>query len=102
MSVPRPGDQVPPDQPHAGFALLLSLSMAQFMVVLDFTIVNVTLPSIQRELHVATMTLQWVVSAYARCTGAPCPWPASRRTSSGNVLLGAELADGQQRVLRQR
>jgi hypothetical protein len=33
-----------------GFALLFTLSMAQFMVVLDFTIVNVALPSIQHGL----------------------------------------------------
>ena len=41
MSEPRPDDQ---SGPRAGFALLLSLSMAQFMVVLDFTIVNVAQP----------------------------------------------------------
>jgi hypothetical protein len=43
----RPGDQpgkAPAGAPGAGFALLLTLSMAQFMVVLDFTIVNVALP----------------------------------------------------------
>jgi MFS family permease len=66
--------------PRAGFALLLSLSMAQFMVVLDFTIVNVALPSIQRELHVAPTTLQWLVSAYAVAFG-------------GFLLLGGRLAD---------
>src|SRR5271169_965811 len=41
-------------QAQPGFALLFTLSMAQFMVVLDFTIVNVALPSIQHGLHVAT------------------------------------------------
>jgi len=89
MSVPRPGDQVSPDQPHAGFALLLSLSMAQFMVVLDFTIVNVALPSIQRELGVAATTLQWLVSAYAVAFG-------------GFLLLGGRLADvfGRARMYR--
>ena len=39
--------------------------MAQFMVVLDFSIVNVALPSIGTGLHVSTSTLQWLVSAYA-------------------------------------
>jgi EmrB/QacA subfamily drug resistance transporter len=91
MSVPHPGQQDPASQPAAagapanapgaGFALLLSLSMAQFMVVLDFTIVNVALPSIQRDLHVATTTLQWVVSGYAVAFG-------------GLLLLGGRLADG--------
>jgi EmrB/QacA subfamily drug resistance transporter len=54
--------------------------MAQFMVVLDFTIVNVALPSIQLGLHVATPTLQWLVSAYAVTFG-------------GFLLLGGRLAD---------
>ena len=45
--------------------MLLSLAMAQFMVVPDFSIVNVALPTIQRDLHVADTTLQWMISAYA-------------------------------------
>ncbi len=78
-----------PAAPRAGFALLFSLSMAQFMVVLDFTIVNVALPSIQDGLHVATTTLQWLVSAYAVAFG-------------GFLLLGGRLADvyGQARLYR--
>ena len=63
--------------------------MAQFMVVLDFTIVNVALPSIQDGLHVATTTLQWLVSAYAIAFG-------------GFLLLGGRLADvyGRARLYR--
>jgi EmrB/QacA subfamily drug resistance transporter len=81
--------EAPADTPNAGFALLFSLSMAQFMVVLDFTIVNVALPSIQRDLHVATTTLQWLVSAYAVAFG-------------GFLLLGGRLADvyGRARLYR--
>jgi len=56
--------------------LLLTLSMAQFMVVLDFTIVNVALPSIQSGLHVATTTLQWLISGYAVAFGGSCCWAA--------------------------
>jgi len=41
----------------AGTPLLIVLAMAQFMVVLDFTIVNVALPSIQTGLHIGTSTL---------------------------------------------
>ena len=59
--------------------------MAQFMVVLDFTIVNVALPSIQDGLHVATTTLQWLVSGYAVAFG-------------GFLLLGGRLADAYGRV----
>ena len=81
--------EAPADPPRPGFALLFSLSMAQFMVVLDFTIVNVALPSIQRDLHVATTTLQWLVSAYAIAFG-------------GFLLLGGRLADvhGRARLYR--
>jgi len=72
-----------------GNALLATLAMAQFMVVLDFTIVNVALPSIQHELHIATTTLQWLVSAYAVSFG-------------GFLLLGGRLADlfGRARLYR--
>src|SRR6201993_5605570 len=72
--------EAPRDPPRPGFALLFSLSMAQFMVVLDFTIVNVALPSTQRDLHVPTTTLQWVISGYAVAFG-------------GFLLLGGRLAD---------
>ncbi|MBV9794511.1 MAG: MFS transporter [Actinobacteria bacterium] len=85
----RSDDGPPGDAPRAGTALLLSLAMAQFMVVLDFTIVNVALPSIERDLHVATSTVQWLVSAYAVAFG-------------GVLLLGGRLADsyGRARMYR--
>jgi len=79
VNYPRPGN-APAGMPGAGFALLLVLAMAQFMVVLDFTIVNVALPSIQDGLHVATTTLQWLLSGYAVAFG-------------GFLLLGGRLAD---------
>jgi EmrB/QacA subfamily drug resistance transporter len=97
MSDPRPanvggtdaGTQGSAGGPRAALPLLLSLAMAQFMVVLDFTIVNVALPSIQHDLHVATTTLQWLVSAYAVAFG-------------GFLLLGGRLADfyGRARMYR--
>ena len=46
-------DGAAPGAPSGGTALLATLAMAQFMVVLDFTIVNVALPSIQHGLQVA-------------------------------------------------
>ena len=76
---PHPGS-VPAGAPPAGFALLLVLAMAQFMVVLDFTIVNVALPSIENGLHVSTTMVQWLVSGYAIAFG-------------GFLLLGGRLAD---------
>ena len=81
----------PPGTPGrvAGTPLLIVLAMAQFMVVLDFTIVNVALPSIQTGLHIGTSTLQWLVSGYAVAFG-------------GFLLLGGRLADlfGQARMFR--
>jgi len=56
-------------QPHEGldpkrWAALAVLAVAQFMVVLDASIVNVALPSIQRALGFSESGLQWVVNAY--------------------------------------
>src|SRR5690242_18392547 len=62
-----------------GLALTL-LCIAQFMAVLDFSIVNVALPSIQNDLGFSTQNLQWVVSAYSLTLG-------------GFLLLGGRLAD---------
>jgi EmrB/QacA subfamily drug resistance transporter len=64
---------------HAPLALPLIL-VAAFMVVLDFSIVNVALPSIERELGIAASTVQWVVTAYAIAFG-------------GLLILGGRAAD---------
>jgi len=45
------------------------VGIAQFMVILDATIVNVALPSIQRGLHFSPETLQWIVNAYTLAFG---------------------------------
>src|SRR5512133_3467961 len=69
--------------------LILALACAaQFMVVLDVAIVNVALPSIQRDLGVGQSTLQWVVIAYGLMLG-------------GFLLFGGRLADllGRRRIL---
>jgi EmrB/QacA subfamily drug resistance transporter len=60
---------------------------AQFMVVLDISIVNVALATIKTDLHFSEAALQWVVSAYAITFG-------------GFLLLGGRLADilGRRRV----
>jgi EmrB/QacA subfamily drug resistance transporter len=54
--------------------------LAQFMVVLDATIVNVALPSIQRGLHFSSSSLPWVINAYTLVFG-------------GFLLLGGRAAD---------
>ncbi len=68
------------------FALAL-LCAVQFMVILDVSIVNVALPSIQEDLGFSQDNLQWVLSAYALVFG-------------GFLLLGGRLADilGRRRV----
>jgi MFS family permease len=48
---------------------LLVIATAQLMVVLDDTIANIALPSIQREMSVPTLTLPWVINAYILAFG---------------------------------
>ncbi len=60
--------------------VLVIACLAQFMVVLDNTIVNVALPSVQRGLHFSPANLQWVVNAYTLIFG-------------GFLLLGGRAAD---------
>src|SRR5258707_13741125 len=50
--------------------ILATLGIAQLMVVLDATIVNIALPSAQRSLGFSTVDRQWVVTAYALAFGS--------------------------------
>src|SRR5690349_17088193 len=52
------------------WAVLALLGVAQLMVVLDSTIVNIALPSAQRELGFSTESRQWVITAYALAFGS--------------------------------
>lgn len=71
----------------AGAGALALLCTAQLLVVLDLSIVNVALPSIQRDLGASTESLQWVVSGYALTFG-------------GFLMVGGRAADllGRRRV----
>ncbi len=64
------------------------LAVAFFMTSIDLTIVNVSLPTIARDLHFSDTSLQWVATAYALTFG-------------GFLLLGGRAADllGRRRVL---
>ncbi|WP_145805865.1 MFS transporter [Kribbella amoyensis] len=62
------------------WATLAVLALAQFIVVLDVTIVNVALPHIQADLNFSAESLQWVISAYTLLFG-------------GFLLLGGRMAD---------
>jgi MFS family permease len=52
---------------------LVAMCIAQGMILLDVTIVNIALPSIQRELHESSSELEWVISAYALSLAALIP-----------------------------
>src|SRR3954451_269435 len=53
-----------PSGPRSRRAMVALLCTAQFIVVLDATIVAIALPAMQRSLHMATADLQWVMTAY--------------------------------------
>src|SRR2546427_1740491 len=61
-------------------AVLAVVAVAQFMVVLDATVVNVALPSIQRDVGFSEQNLSWVLNAYTLLFG-------------GFLLLGGRAAD---------
>src|SRR4051812_3033393 len=60
--------------------ILVLLALAQFMVVLDVSIVNVALPAIQHAFNMTQANLQWIVTAYTLTFG-------------GFLLLGGRAAD---------
>src|SRR4051794_38296482 len=68
--------------------MLAVLGLAQLMVILDATIVNIALPSAQQDLGFSDADRQWVVTAYSLAFG-------------GLLLLGGRLADmfGRRRML---
>src|SRR3954452_2427639 len=66
--------------PERKWLALALLAAAQFVVVLDASIVNVALPSIGRDLHFSQDNLSWVINAYTLPFG-------------GFLLLGGRMAD---------
>ena len=46
------------------------IGLAQLMVILDLTVMNIALPSAQRTLHFTTVERQWVVTAYTTAFGS--------------------------------
>jgi EmrB/QacA subfamily drug resistance transporter len=64
-------------RPGAALGLILTVA---FMVVLDFSIVNVALAAIERELHAGANSVQWVITAYAITFG-------------GLLVLGGRMGD---------
>ena len=58
------------------------ICLAQFMVVLDSTIVNVALPSIQKDLNLSEASLQWIVTAYTLASAGSRSWAVAPATFS--------------------
>src|SRR2546422_9486669 len=84
---PYPAVVSPAEAPNAsslssrrGVAILLLLSLVQFMDILDASILNIALPSIKRDLGFSQQSLQWVVNGYILTYG-------------GFLLLGGRMAD---------
>src|SRR4051794_32827067 len=86
MNPGLPG-RVPSEPMERKWWTLLTSCTAIFMLLLDVTIVNVALPSIERGLHATFTDLQWVIDAYAL-------------TLAGVLLAAGSLADkmGRRRV----
>jgi EmrB/QacA subfamily drug resistance transporter len=84
---PYPVTVIPDEAPEAlglssrrGVAILLLLSVVQFMDILDASILNIALPSIKSDLGFSQQSLQWVVNGYILTYG-------------GFLLLGGRMAD---------
>lgn len=75
---PSTGGEVPVVQRR--WWILFIIAIAQLMIVLDATVMNIALPSAQRSLHFSVVDRQWVVTAYALAFGSL-------------LLLGGKLAD---------
>ena len=91
MSASRKGTstviELEPGRGVPAWVVLGIVCIGQFMVVLDASIVNVALPSIQRDLHFSSTNLQWIINAYTL-------------TFAGFLLLGGRAADlfGRRRI----
>src|SRR5690349_18658604 len=69
-----------PDGPRRPWTVRGLMLMAQIMVILDVSVVNVALPSIGADLRFSSADYQWLISAYVLLSG-------------GLLLLGGRLAD---------
>jgi MFS family permease len=83
MSTPRIADGDPNEDAgfgRRGVLALVLLACGQLILSVDYSVVYVALPSIERALHFSEQSVQWVVSAYALTFG-------------GFLLLGGRAAD---------
>src|SRR5271170_3364108 len=84
------GAEIPVEAPNYDrrWWILAVLGIAQLMVILDSTIVNIALPTAQRDLHFSNADRQWIVTAYSLAFGTL-------------LLLGGRIGDrvGRKRTL---
>lgn len=71
-----PGPAVSPRR----WAALLFIGLGQLMIILDATVVNIALPSLQRDLAISDGDRQWIITAYTLAFGSL-------------LLLGGRIAD---------
>src|ERR1700735_1061829 len=90
MTMEHAGGAVPVDEANhtRRWWILAVLGIAQLMVILDSTIVNIALPTSQRDLHFSNADRQWIVTAYSLAFGSL-------------LLLGGRIGDrvGRKRAL---
>jgi EmrB/QacA subfamily drug resistance transporter len=85
----NPGTAASPVEPNPRRWLILAvIAIAQLMIVVDASIVNIALPHAQSALHISNANRQWVITAYTLAFG-------------GLLLLGGRIADyfGRKRML---
>ncbi len=75
----EPGEGPPVNDPNR-FRALFVIAIAQLMIVLDASIVNLAIPSAQKDLGISSANVQWIVTAYTLAFG-------------GLLLLGGRIAD---------
>jgi EmrB/QacA subfamily drug resistance transporter len=76
----HPSPELAADEPRRPWTIFALMIAAQFMVILDVSVVNVALPSISRSLRLSAADYQWTISAYVLLSG-------------GLLLLGGRVAD---------
>jgi EmrB/QacA subfamily drug resistance transporter len=76
----QPADASAPSHPDHRWLILGVIALAQLMIILDATIMNIALPSAQKDLGFSVVDRQWVVTAYALAFGSL-------------LLLGGKLSD---------
>jgi predicted MFS family arabinose efflux permease len=73
--------------------ILIILALAQFMIVLDSSIVNVALPAIEKAFHMSQTSLQWIVTAYSALRRLSMAW----RQTADCLSLCVQLRGWRQR-----